>query len=141
METGRGGKIEDLLEEGRAIQERLSTQNMIRWQKRFVRLMLNGRSSLVDIARVNIVAGGVWGGRFEGMYFDVCVFIALAQSNVAKPRATCYEYHEQRKIAKYAERVRGVEQSSFVLLVFSISGGAGVTNHFEDSEETRLLTL
>ena len=32
-----------------------------------------------------------------------------------------------RKVAKYAERVREVEHSSFVPLVFSISGGAGPT--------------
>ena len=74
---------------------------------------------------VDIVAGGVWGGRFERAYFDVCVFNAFAQSNAAKPLTPCYEYHEQRKIAKYAERVREVEHSSFVPLVFSSSGGAG----------------
>ena len=78
-------------------------------------------------ARLDIVAGGLWGGRFERAYFDVCVFNAFAQSNAAKPLASCYEFHERRKVAKYAERVREVEHSSFVPLVFSSSGGAGPT--------------
>lgn len=76
-------------------------------------------------ARVDIVAGGVWGGRFDRAYFDVCVFNAFAQSNAAKPLTACYAFHEQRKIAKYAERVREVEHSSFIPLVFSSSGGCG----------------
>jgi hypothetical protein len=76
-------------------------------------------------ARLDIAAGGVWGGRFERAYFDVCVFNAFAQSNAAKPLASCYEFHERRKMAKYQERVREVEHSSFVPLVFSSSGGAG----------------
>ena len=36
-------------------------------------------------ARVDIVAGGVWGGRFDRAFFDVCVFNAFAQSNTARP--------------------------------------------------------
>ena len=76
-------------------------------------------------ARLDIVAGGVWGGRFERAYFDVCVFNAFAQSNAEKPLSSCYEFHERRKVAKYGERVREVEHSSFVPLVFSSSGGAG----------------
>ena len=62
-------------------------------------------------ARLDIVAGGVWGGRFERAFFDVCVFNAFAQSNTAKPLTSCYEFHEQRKMAKYGERVREVEHS------------------------------
>ena len=76
-------------------------------------------------ARVDIVAGGVWGGRFERAFFDVCVFNAFAQSNATKPLATNYDFHEHRKMAKYAERIREVEHSSFVPLVFSSSGGCG----------------
>ena len=76
-------------------------------------------------ARVDIVAGGVWGGRFDRVYFDVCVFNAFAQSNAARPITSTYEFHERRKIAKYAERVLEVEHSSFVPLVFSSSGGCG----------------
>ena len=76
-------------------------------------------------ARLDIVAGGVWGGRFERAYFDVCVFNAFAQLNADKSLASCYEFHERRKVAKYGERVREVEHSSFVPLVFSSSGGAG----------------
>ena len=78
-------------------------------------------------ARVDIVAGGVWGGRFERAFFDVCVFNAFAQSNAAKPLLSAYEHHERRKIAKYAERVREVEHGSFIPLVFSSSGGCGPT--------------
>ena len=84
------------------------------------------RSTTTDNnARVDIVAGGVWGGRFERAFFDVCVFNAFAPSNAAKPLLSAYEYHERRKIAKYAERVREVEHGSFIPLVFSSSGGCG----------------
>ena len=76
-------------------------------------------------ARVDIVAGGMWGGRFDRAYFDVCVFNAFAQSNAARPLTATYEYHEKRKRAKYAERIREVEHGSFVPLVFSSSGGCG----------------
>ena len=65
-------------------------------------------------ARVYIVAGGVWGGRFDRVYLDVCVFNAFAQSNAARPITSTYEFHERKKIAKYAERVLEVEHSSFV---------------------------
>ena len=63
-------------------------------------------------ARVDIVAGGMWGGRFDRAYFDVCVFNAFAQSNAARPLTATYEYHEKRKRAKYAERIREVEHGS-----------------------------
>lgn len=76
-------------------------------------------------ARVDIVASGVWGGRFDRVYFDVCVFNAFAQSNSARSLPAAYEFHERRKITKYAERVREVEHSSFTPLVFSSSGGCG----------------
>ena len=76
-------------------------------------------------ARTDIVASGVWGGRFERVFFDVCVFNAFALSNTAKPLPSVYEYHERRKNAKYAERVREVEHSGFSPLIFSSSGGSG----------------
>ena len=80
-------------------------------------------------ARLDIVAGGVWGGRFDRAYFDVCVFNAFAQSNAARSLSSAYEFHERRKTAKYAERVREVEHGSFVPLVFSCSGGCGPITH------------
>lgn len=84
------------------------------------------RSTTTDSnARVDIVAGGMWGGRFERAFFDVCVFNAFAQSNSARPLASTYEFHEKRKIRKYGERIREVEHGSFVPLVFSTSGGCG----------------
>ena len=59
------------------------------------------------------------------MFFNVCVFNAFAQSYAARPLTSTYEYHEKRKMAKCAERIREVEHSSFVPLVFSSSGGCG----------------
>ena len=57
------------------------------------------RSTTTDLnARVEIVAGGLWGGRFERAFFDVCVFNAFAQSNSTRPLT--YELHEGRKIRK-----------------------------------------
>ena len=84
------------------------------------------RSTTIDKnARVDIVAGGVWGGRFERAFFDVCVFNAFAQSNAAKPLLSAYEHLERRKITKYADQEREREHGSFIPLVFSSSGGCG----------------
>ena len=80
-------------------------------------------------ARWDIVAGGIWGGRFDRVFFGVCVFNAFAQSNAARPLISTYEFHERRKIAKYAKRVDEIEHSSFEPLVFSSSGGYGPIIH------------
>ena len=93
------------------------------------RLFQNPSTTIDPCARVDIVAGGVWGGRYDRVYFDVSVFNAFAQSYSAKPLHSTYEFHEQRKMSKYAERVREVEHSSFIPLVFSSSGGCGPVTH------------
>jgi len=89
------------------------------------RVFQNPSSTTDPNARVDIVAGGVWGGRFDRVYFDVCVFNAFALSNTARSLASTYDFHEKRKVAKYAERIREVEHGSFVPLIFSSSGGCG----------------
>ena len=58
------------------------------------RTFLHSSTTTDANARVDIVAGGVWGGRFEGALFDVCVFNAFAQSYSAKPLAANYDFHE-----------------------------------------------
>ena len=93
------------------------------------RVFQNPSSTTDPNARVDIVAGGVWGGRFDRVYFDVCVFNAFAMSNTATSLASTYDFHEKRKAAKYAERIREVEHGSFVPLIFSSSGGCGLLAH------------
>ena len=61
------------------------------------------------------------------------VFNPYAPSNRTLLTATCYRRHEREKRGKYEERVREVEQASFVSLVLSCTGGAGpcATNFFQ----------
>ena len=63
------------------------------------RAFQNPATTTEQNARVDIVAGGVWGSRFDRVYFDVCVFNAFAQSNAARPLTSTYDFHERRKIA------------------------------------------
>ena len=66
-------------------------------------------------------------------FFDVRVFNPYAPSNRTLQTAACYRRHEREKRCKYEERVREVEQASFVPLVLSCTGGAGpcATNFFQ----------
>ena len=68
---------------------------------------------------------GLWGSRFEPTLLDVRLFNPYARSNPSAPRATVYRRHEKAKRRHYEERVRNVEQVSFVPVVISASGGMG----------------
>ena len=83
--------------------------------------MFTGSSSNIqDGTRLDIVANGFWGGRFECTSFDVQVFIAHTPSN---RNSQCYRKHELEKKRQYKQRVREVEHASFTLLVLSATGG------------------
>eukprot|EP00117_Sycon_ciliatum_P004071 scpid84002/ scgid8592/ len=60
---------------------------------------------------------GVLGSRFERTFLDVWVFKPHARSNQASSLASTYSKHEQEKRRAYEERVREVEQASFLPLV------------------------
>uniref|UniRef100_A0A1X7SHI4 Uncharacterized protein n=1 Tax=Amphimedon queenslandica TaxID=400682 RepID=A0A1X7SHI4_AMPQE len=77
---------------------------------------------IVKNARLDVVANGVWGGRFERTFFDVCIFNSYAKSNMETPLSTTYRRHENDKCRQYEQRVTQVEHSSFVPLVFSATG-------------------
>ena len=78
-----------------------------------------------DQARLDTVAGGVWGGRFERCFFDVMVFNPYAASNRSARIQSAFNEHEAEKRRHYAERVREVEMSGFTPLVLAITGGMG----------------
>ena len=78
-----------------------------------------------DGARLDISASGFWGGRFERAFFDVRVFNPHAPTNRRLQPAACYRHHENIKKRAYEQRVREIEQASFVPLVMSITGGLG----------------
>ena len=44
-------------------------------------------------ARVDIVAGGVWGSKFDRVFSDVCAFNAFAQSNTARSPSSTYDFN------------------------------------------------
>ena len=84
---------------------------------------LAGRcSSNEDEARLDVLASGFWGDKFQKTYFDVRVFNANAPSYVNTTIASCYKRHEQEKKRKYEQRVRQVEQASFTPIVYSCTG-------------------
>ena len=77
-------------------------------------------SNIQDGARLDIVANGFWGGRFECTFFDVQVFNPHAPSN---RNSQCYRKHKLEKKRQYKQRVREVEHASFTPLVLSATGG------------------
>ena len=61
-----------------------------------------------DGARVDIVANGLWGGRYERTFIDVRIFNPHAPSIRNFDLATCYRKHGRSKKRAYEERVREV---------------------------------
>ena len=82
-------------------------------------------ASTEDQARLDVVASGVWGGRFEHTFLDVRVFNPYAPSNCTSSLPVCYHHHEQEKQRRYHWRIRKVERSSFLPDVLSATGGCG----------------
>ena len=78
-----------------------------------------------DQARLDVVASGISGGRFERTYLDVRVFNPFAPSNCSSSLAACYTKHEKAKKRAYEQRIREVEHSTFVPVVLSTTGGMG----------------
>ncbi len=78
-------------------------------------------------ARLDIAANGVWGSRFERSFFDVRVFNPFAISNCHSSLPATYRLHEEAKKRSYQQRVLDVEQSSFTPLIFSTTGGMGIS--------------
>ena len=79
-------------------------------------------ASTEDQARLDVVASGVWGGRFERTFLDVRVFNPYAPSNRI---SACCHRHEHEKRRRYDRRIREVERSPFLPVVLSATGGCG----------------
>ena len=62
-----------------------------------------------DQGQLDVVASGLYGGRYERSYLDIRVFNPHAPSNRASSAASCYKRHEQEKCRAYDERIRQVE--------------------------------
>ena len=75
-----------------------------------------------DGARLDIVASGFWGSRFERTYYDVRVFNPYATFNHHSNRR-----HELLKRNAYEQQIREVEHASFTPLMMSLTGGLGST--------------
>ena len=81
-------------------------------------------TSTDDGAQMDIKANGLWGSRFSRTSFDVKIFNPHGKS-CPRTIKDAYKSHESIKRNKYAERIRETEHSSFNVLVFACSGGAG----------------
>ena len=88
-------------------------------------LLTHRSANTTPNARLDVAADGVWGSRFERFFFDVRVFNPFAPSNSHGPLADIYTKHEADKRRLYEERVRDVEQATFIPLIFSTTGGMG----------------
>jgi hypothetical protein len=87
---------------------------------------LTGASTIQgDEARLDIVARGFWQARGERSFCDVRTFNPYAPSNKKSSISATYTIHEKSKKRAYAQRINDIEQSSFIPLVFSLSGGFG----------------
>ena len=76
-------------------------------------------------ARLDISAKGLWGSRFEKSFYDVKVFNPSAPRNRRIGIKESYKFHETTKKTKHLDRIVEVEHSSFILLIFSTTGGSG----------------
>ena len=61
-----------------------------------------------DGARLDLLANGVWGGRYEKTFFDVRVFNLIALSNRGQTLAAAYRKHEHEKKRAYEQCIREV---------------------------------
>ena len=86
-------------------------------------------ASFQESARLDIVASGFWGGRFERSFFDVRVFNPHATSNQHLHPESVYRRHEALKRRTYEQRVREVEHASFTPLVMSHWRPGSSCNH------------
>ena len=75
--------------------------------------------------RLDIVANGFWGEKFERAFFDVRVFNPFSPSNRKPLLSSVYRQHEKVKKRHYEQRIQEIEHSSFTPLVFSSTGGMG----------------
>ncbi len=76
-----------------------------------------------DGARLDFAANGIWGSSFERAFFDVRVFNSYCPSNRHTSITSTYRKHESLKKRHYEQRVREVDHSSFIPLVFLTTGG------------------
>ena len=83
-----------------------------------------------DQARLYIVAGGVWGGRFERCSFVVRIFNPYAASNRSAHIQSALNKHEAEKRRHYAERVREVEMSGFTVVIPEVASSDSVLAYF-----------
>ena len=77
-----------------------------------------------DDARLDIRAQGFWDCRQECTFFDVRVFNPCAPSYRHLPLESLFKRQEQQKRNLYEERVRRVERSTFVPLVFTTTSSS-----------------
>ena len=80
-----------------------------------------------DGARLDVVAENFGGRDRQRTFFDVRVFNPFAPSHLNTPLPQCYRQNEQEKRRAYEQRIREIEHGSFCPLVFSTSGGMGIT--------------
>ena len=80
-----------------------------------------------DGAQLDVVAENFWGRDRQRTFFDVRVFNPFAPSHLNTPLPQCYRQNEQEKRRAYEQRIREIEHGSFCPLVFSTSGGMGIT--------------
>ena len=78
-----------------------------------------------DDARLDVSARSIW-NPLERAFLDIRVFHPLAPSNKAHGTiSSMYKSHETQKKAGYNARVLEVERGTFMLVVFSTTGGMG----------------
>ena len=92
-------------------------------------------------ARLDESTDGFWGGHHQRTYFDVKVFNPIASSYRTTSAPSLYQWFEKEKRRKYEQRVREVELSSFVPLVFSTFGGMTGCTHTVYKRLAYLLSL
>ena len=119
----RNNELRDLTAELTEVCSGVATESMLQpvSSERFHRVSTNTQVG----ARLDIVANGFWGGKFERVFYDVRVFNPFSHSNRKPLLSSVYRQHEKVKKRHHEQRIQEIEHSSFTPLVFSSTGEMG----------------
>lgn len=76
-----------------------------------------------DLARVDVKANGLFGGKYDSTFIDIRVVNPLAPSYSNLSISSLYKKQENEKKRKYERRIVEVEKGSFAPFVVSCTGG------------------
>ena len=100
---------------------------MVRASARMVPLktQIGSSTSTSDGTRLDVAVDSFWASRIERAFFDLRVSTHFHLSNQQSQLLSCYLKHENIKNGMYDQRIREVEQATFISQILTSTGGLG----------------